>query len=77
MYKVLSNFFTSDSVNATVIYQRLIKKKTLITHQASITLEKLKPISCDLQDDGYNLVSDLQLTRPSLEKGLLKVRVII
>ena len=30
----------------------------------------MKPISCDLQDDGYNpkySVSDLELTRPSSE----------
>jgi hypothetical protein len=49
---------------------------------SSITLQKLKPISYDLQDDGYkpkHFVSNLQLTWPSSEvrKGLLEVRVII
>ena len=37
MHKVLSNFFTSDSVNAIELYQKLVKRK-LSTYQALVVI---------------------------------------
>ena len=42
MHKVLSNFFTSDSVHAIEFYQRLIKSK-LNTYQAFVVIKSLRP----------------------------------